>query len=81
MADIPSSPGSPGHPRRPGRSGPHDPERSRAAMQHNRQVAYVTGGLLVAVTLYSVALGSNGWLWLGWTVLLLLCMGLFAIRP
>ncbi|MCX4752417.1 hypothetical protein [Kitasatospora purpeofusca] len=47
---------------------------------HNRQVAGVTAGLLVAVSVYSAVLGSNGWLWFGWTVLLLACVALFAVR-
>ncbi|MFJ9947660.1 hypothetical protein [Kitasatospora sp. NPDC091207] len=54
--------------------------RPRAVTQHNRQVAAVTAGLLVVVSLYSAALGPNGWLWFGWTVLLLACVGLFAVR-
>ncbi|MGW6918841.1 hypothetical protein ACWGB8_34215 [Kitasatospora sp. NPDC054939] len=61
------------------RTRPH-PARREAVMHHNRQVAYVTGGLLVVVSLYSAALGPNGWLWFGWTVLLLLCAALFAIK-
>ncbi|MGV9270353.1 hypothetical protein ACWDRR_37580 [Kitasatospora sp. NPDC003701] len=48
--------------------------------QHNRQVAAVTAGLLVVVSLYSAVLGPNGWLWFGWTVLLLACVALFAVR-
>ncbi|MGW4894501.1 hypothetical protein ACWEQL_19840 [Kitasatospora sp. NPDC004240] len=58
----------------------HHLSKSEAVAHHNRQVAYVTGGLLVLISLYSATLGPNGWLWLGWTVLLVLCAGLFAIR-
>ncbi|MBP0454750.1 MULTISPECIES: hypothetical protein [unclassified Kitasatospora] len=58
----------------------HPRTRSRTAMHHNRQVAAVTAGLLVMVSAYSAAIGPNPWLWLGWTVLLLACVALFAIR-
>ncbi|MEV0536941.1 hypothetical protein [Kitasatospora sp. NPDC050463] len=54
--------------------------RPQAVTQHNRQVAAVTAALLVVVSLYSAVLGPNGWLWLGWTVLLLACVALFAVR-
>ncbi len=54
--------------------------RATAVAQHNRQLAGVTAGLLVVVSLYSAVLGSNGWLWFGWTVLLLACVALFAVR-
>ncbi|MET8542757.1 hypothetical protein ABZW03_19190 [Kitasatospora sp. NPDC004799] len=54
--------------------------RSRAVAHHNRQVAGVTGVLLLAVCLYSVVIGPNAWLWFGWTVLLLVCVALFAVR-
>lgn len=36
----------------------------------------LTVGSLVAVTAYSVALGSNGWLWFGWVVLGLLTLAM-----
>lgn len=39
-----------------------------------------TVGGLVAVTAYTVALGSNGWLWFGWVVLLLLTFGMLATQ-
>lgn len=39
-----------------------------------------TVGGLVAVTAYSVALGSNGWLWFGWVVLGLLTVGVLVAR-
>ncbi|MQY10695.1 hypothetical protein SRB5_08080 [Streptomyces sp. RB5] len=32
-------------------------------------------GGLVLVTAYTVALGSNGWLWFGWVVLTLATVG------
>ncbi|GAA1397908.1 hypothetical protein GCM10009639_35800 [Kitasatospora putterlickiae] len=59
----------------------HPRNRSEAVAHHNRQVAVVTVGLLVVISVYSAVLGSNGWLWFGWTVLLLACVALFAIRP
>lgn len=40
----------------------------------------LTIGGLVAVTAYTVALGSNGWLWFGWVVLGLITLGLVAGR-
>ncbi|MEU2910093.1 MULTISPECIES: hypothetical protein [Streptomyces] len=36
----------------------------------------LTLGGLVVVTAYTVALGSNGWLWFGWVVLGLITLGL-----
>ncbi|MFB6891833.1 hypothetical protein ACFCX4_21295 [Kitasatospora sp. NPDC056327] len=59
----------------------HPRSRAEAVNHHNRQVAAVTAGLLVVVSVYSAVLGSNGWLWFGWTVLLLACVALFAVRP
>ncbi|MFI6843546.1 hypothetical protein OG535_12155 [Kitasatospora sp. NBC_00085] len=59
----------------------HPRSKSRAVMHHNRQVAAVTAGLLVVVSVYSAAIGPNGWLWFGWAVLLLACVALFAVRP
>ncbi|MFC8453343.1 hypothetical protein [Kitasatospora sp. NPDC057223] len=47
---------------------------------HGRQAAFLAGGLLVLITLYSATLGSNGWLWFGWAVLLLVCAALFAVQ-
>ncbi|MET8166188.1 hypothetical protein ACFU6S_04360 [Streptomyces sp. NPDC057456] len=35
-----------------------------------------TVGGLVAVTAYTVALGSNGWLWFGWVVLGLITLAM-----
>ncbi|MFJ9539019.1 hypothetical protein ACIRPX_17355 [Streptomyces sp. NPDC101225] len=40
----------------------------------------LTVGGLVVVTAYTVALGSNGWLWFGWVVLGLLTLGMIATR-
>ncbi|WP_166024048.1 hypothetical protein [Streptomyces chilikensis] len=40
----------------------------------------LTAGGLVVVTAYSVALGSNGWLWFGWVVLGALFLTLVALR-
>ncbi|MET9431367.1 MULTISPECIES: hypothetical protein [unclassified Streptomyces] len=40
----------------------------------------LTVGALVLTTAYTVALGSNGWLWFGWVVLGLLTLGVIAIR-
>ncbi|MET8628603.1 hypothetical protein ABZW30_33500 [Kitasatospora sp. NPDC004669] len=62
------------HVRRPRR-------RSQAVAHHNRQVAGVTGALLLAVSLYTVTIGPDGWLWFGWAVLLLTCAALFVVRP
>ncbi|WP_175408372.1 hypothetical protein [Streptomyces sp. TRM64462] len=41
--------------------------------------ALTVGGLVVA-TAYSVALGSNGWLWFAWIVLGLVTLGMLATR-
>ncbi|MFJ8627174.1 hypothetical protein ACIRD3_30645 [Kitasatospora sp. NPDC093550] len=59
----------------------HPRSRSHAVAHHNRQVAWVTGALLLVVSLYTVTIGPDGWLWLGWAVLLLVCVGLFLVRP
>ncbi|PRH76281.1 hypothetical protein C6N75_26440 [Streptomyces solincola] len=40
----------------------------------------LTVGVLVLTTAYTVALGSNGWLWFGWVVLGLATVGVAAIR-
>ncbi|MBL1098879.1 hypothetical protein [Streptomyces coffeae] len=39
-----------------------------------------TVGGLVMVTAYTVALGSNGWLWFSWVVLGLLTVGVVLAR-
>jgi hypothetical protein len=36
---------------------------------------------LVVTTAYTVALGTNGWLWSAWVVLALSTVGVLAIRP
>ncbi|NGN68657.1 hypothetical protein G5C51_32800 [Streptomyces sp. A7024] len=38
-----------------------------------------TAGGLVAVSAYSAALGSSGWLWFFWTVLLLTLIGALVV--
>ncbi|MEU9980716.1 hypothetical protein [Streptomyces sp. NPDC050856] len=40
----------------------------------------LTLGALVLTTAYTVALGSNGWLWFGWVVLGLVTLGVVATR-
>lgn len=45
-----------------------------------RTMGVITVAALVAVTAYTVALGSNGWLWFGWVVLGLLTVGMIAAR-
>ncbi|MFD7614143.1 hypothetical protein [Streptomyces sp. NPDC059828] len=36
---------------------------------------------LVVITGYTVALGSNGWLWFAWVVLGLVTLGMLASKP
>ncbi|GAA3292249.1 hypothetical protein GCM10020295_11060 [Streptomyces cinereospinus] len=43
-----------------------------------KTMGVITVGGLVAVTAYTVALGSNGWLWFGWVVLGLITLGMVA---
>ncbi|MFH7598235.1 hypothetical protein WDV06_24540 [Streptomyces racemochromogenes] len=43
-----------------------------------KAMAVTTLAALVAVSTYSVALGSNGWLWFGWVVLGLVTLGMAA---
>ncbi|MFI0505491.1 hypothetical protein ACH3WN_21970 [Streptomyces albogriseolus] len=45
-----------------------------------KTMGVLTVGGLVAVTAYTVALGSNGWLWFTWVVLGLLTLGMVATR-
>ncbi|MFJ6698885.1 hypothetical protein ACIQM4_22780 [Streptomyces sp. NPDC091272] len=40
-----------------------------------KSMGVLTVGTLVVVTAYSAALGSNGWLWFGWVVLLMATVG------
>ncbi|MEV6104527.1 hypothetical protein AB0M28_07380 [Streptomyces sp. NPDC051940] len=40
-----------------------------------RAISAAALGGLVVVTAYTVALGSNGWLWFGWVVLTLAAVG------
>lgn len=63
------------------RTARHPGNHSRAVEHHNRQVAGVTGALLLVVCLYSVAIEPDPWLWFGWAVLLLVCVALFVVRP
>ncbi|WP_344493799.1 hypothetical protein [Streptomyces enissocaesilis] len=43
-----------------------------------KSMGVLTVGTLVVISAYTVALGSNGWLWFGWIVLGLVTMGLAA---
>ncbi|MFJ5548813.1 hypothetical protein [Streptomyces sp. NPDC093225] len=43
-------------------------------------MAVLCVGLLVVVSAYSAALGSNGWLWFGWVVVCVLTAGVAASR-
>ncbi|MEI5032330.1 MULTISPECIES: hypothetical protein [Streptomyces] len=45
-----------------------------------KTMGYLTGGALIAVTAYTVALGSSGWLWFGWVVLGLCTLGMLATQ-
>ncbi|WP_445399417.1 hypothetical protein ACSMX9_01865 [Streptomyces sp. LE64] len=45
-----------------------------------RTMGMLTVGALVAVSAYSVALGSNGWLWFGWVLLALITLGMIVAR-
>ncbi|MEK8142170.1 hypothetical protein NKH18_05275 [Streptomyces sp. M10(2022)] len=45
-----------------------------------KTMGILTVGALVAVTAYTVALGSNGWLWFAWVVLGLATLGMVATR-
>ncbi|MEV0695405.1 hypothetical protein [Streptomyces sp. NPDC050388] len=45
-----------------------------------KTMGVLTVGGLVAVTAYTVALGSNGWLWFGWVVLGLITLAMVATR-
>ncbi|MGW0547685.1 hypothetical protein [Streptomyces altiplanensis] len=43
-----------------------------------KSMGVLTVGTLVVISAYTVALGSNGWLWFGWIVLGLVTAGLAA---
>ena len=51
-----------------------------SADSSTKTMGVLTIGGLVAVTAYTVALGSNGWLWFGWVVLGLLTLGMVLSR-
>lgn len=65
---------------------PFAPRSPRSRSHHGstadqaRRLAVVTMLCLILVTAYSVALGSNGWLWFGWTMLLAISAALFAFK-
>ncbi|MFE7776882.1 hypothetical protein ACFU5O_23920 [Streptomyces sp. NPDC057445] len=46
-----------------------------------KTMGVLTVAALVVVTAYTVALGSNGWLWFGWVVLGLVTLGMLASKP
>ncbi|MFV2118571.1 hypothetical protein ACE14D_09010 [Streptomyces sp. Act-28] len=43
-----------------------------------KTMGMITAGALVLTTAYTVALGSNGWLWFAWFVLGLVTLGMAA---
>ncbi|MFI1044751.1 MULTISPECIES: hypothetical protein [Streptomyces] len=45
-----------------------------------KTMGVLTVGALVAVTAYTVALGSNGWLWFGWVVLGLITLAMIVLK-
>ncbi|EDY52797.1 integral membrane protein [Streptomyces clavuligerus] len=45
-----------------------------------KAMGVLTVASLVVVTGYTVALGSNGWLWFGWVILGLVTLGVMASR-
>ncbi|MFD0227386.1 hypothetical protein ACWGPD_07650 [Streptomyces hirsutus] len=45
-----------------------------------KTMGVLTVGGLIAVTAYTAALGSNGWLWFGWVVLGLITLAMVATR-
>ncbi|MER8000352.1 hypothetical protein [Streptomyces sp. NPDC095613] len=45
-----------------------------------KTMGVMTVGALVVVTGYTAALGSNGWLWFGWVVLVLITLSMVASR-
>ncbi|WP_329494738.1 hypothetical protein [Kitasatospora herbaricolor] len=53
---------------------------AHGGVRQGRRAVFLAAGLLVLISLYSVTIGSNGWLWFGWAVLLMVCAALFAVR-
>ncbi|AOU81934.1 integral membrane protein [Streptomyces albus] len=53
-------------------------EKGVAMPGSTKAMGVVTVGTLVLVTAYTVALGSNGWLWFGWVMLGLITVGMVA---
>ncbi|MCP3768474.1 MULTISPECIES: hypothetical protein [Streptomyces] len=53
------------------------PDTSNGSTSTKTMGALTVGGL-VAVTAYTAALGSNGWLWFGWVVLGLITLAMVA---
>lgn len=45
-----------------------------------KTMGVLTVGALVAVTAYTAALGSNGWLWFAWVVLGMVTIGMMASK-
>ncbi|WP_187645648.1 hypothetical protein [Streptomyces sp. TRM49041] len=45
-----------------------------------KTMGVLTVGTLVLTTAYTVALGSNGWLWFAWIVLALATLGALTTR-
>ncbi|MEU6018002.1 hypothetical protein ABZ826_29400 [Streptomyces sp. NPDC047515] len=45
-----------------------------------KTMGMITVVALIAVTCYTVALGSSGWLWFGWVVLGLITLAMAATR-
>jgi fatty acid desaturase len=55
--------------------------RRRALMSGStKTMGVLTVASLVAVTAYTAALGSNGWLWFGWVVLGMVTIGVVASK-
>ncbi|MFF4603343.1 hypothetical protein ACFY12_11415 [Streptomyces sp. NPDC001339] len=46
-----------------------------------RTMAVLTVSGLVVATAYTVAMGSNGWVWFSWVVLALVTLGVVAAKP
>ncbi|MGY4979611.1 hypothetical protein ACWCYL_21065 [Streptomyces sp. 900105755] len=52
------------------------PGSANGSNSATKAMGVLTVGSLVVVTAYTVALGSNGWLWFGWVVLGLLTLAM-----